>query len=402
MNSLLSGIRVVEFAQYVMVPSAGALLADMGADVIKIEHPTQGDPYRGVKSFGLADTAAAESPSVAHTNRGKRGLGVDVKHRCGRALLDKLLGTADVFLTSIRAPALVRLSLDLEGVRAVNPNLIYARGSGFGVEGPDKDAPAFDLTAFWSRGGFANSLTPPDADYPVQMRPALGDRSSALALAMGVCAALFNRARTGQPGAVDVSLMGTACWILAGDILSALHGVTPGQERGRTTGPNPLTNTYRTRDGRWITLSALHSDRHWPELCRLLGREDLSDDPRYADWRARADNADACRAELDRAFASVDLAGWMDRLADFDGPWSPVQSAAEVVGDRQTAANGWIVELEGEDHPVYAVAGPARSDSDDGRLQRAPRVGEHTEEILLELGLTWNEIAGLKQRGAIT
>ena len=401
MYDLLSGIRVVELAQWVMVPSAAALLADMGADVVKIEHPVEGDPYRGLKTFALADPVTGESPSVAHTNRGKRSFGLDVKSPDGREVLVDLLRTSDVLLTSFRAPALARLGLAPEQLREINPRLVYARGNAFGTRGPDADAPGYDMTAFWSRGGFAHSLTAAGAEYPAQMRPALGDRTTAIALALGVCAAITKRDRSGVAPVVDVSLMGTASWILAGDILAALHGIDPVQEPYRSCNPNPLSNVFRTADGRWIALNGLQPDRYWADLCRVLERPDLEIDPRFAVGRERAANSEACLKELDRTFVTRTYAEWCERFATFTGPWAPTQGGLDLLQDPQVQANGWIVELDGEDHPVHAVAGPVESDGGDGRLRRAPSHGEHTEEVLLELGRSWEDIIALKDAGVV-
>jgi crotonobetainyl-CoA:carnitine CoA-transferase CaiB-like acyl-CoA transferase len=403
MFDLLNGIRVVELAQWVMVPSAGALLADLGADVIKIEHPAHGDPYRELRTAALGHGASGENPSVAHTNRGKRSLGLDVKQPEARAVLVELLQRADVLLTSLRAAAMQRLGLDPDAVREINPRLVYARANAFGYEGPDSDAGGYDATAFWSRGGFAHSLTPSGAQYPVQMRPALGDRTTAMAIAVGVCAALVKRERTGGGSVVDVSLMGTASWVLAGDLLAALTGGTdPVQDPVRSRGTNPLTNTYRTRDGRWISLVGMQPDRYWDGFCAALGRPDLALDPRYASMAARAENAQACIAELDAVFGGADLGEWRDRLAGLELPWAPVQGALEIVDDPQTKANEWIVQLEDPGRQVYAVVSPVRVRGGDGRLRHAPAVGEHTEEILLELGKSWEEIAALKADQAVT
>jgi crotonobetainyl-CoA:carnitine CoA-transferase CaiB-like acyl-CoA transferase len=220
---------------------------------------------------------------------------------------------------------------------------------------------------------------------------------------MGVCAALVKRERTGAGSVVDVSLMGTASWVLAGDLLVALTaGVDPVQDPGRGRSTNPLTNTYRTRDGRWISVVGLQPDRYWDSFCAAIGRADLALDPRYASTASRAENAAACIAELDAVFGQADFGEWLDRLAGFDGPWAPVQGALEIVKDPQTKANEWIVQLDDEERPVYAIAGPVRVPGGDRRLRHAPALGEHTEQILLELGRSWEEIAALKADQAVT
>lgn len=401
MFDLLDGIRVIELAQWVMVPSTGALLADLGADVIKIEHPLTGDPYRGLRTAAHRHSGTGESPSVAHTNRGKRSLGLDVKQPAGRAILVDLLKDADVLMTSLRAPAMARLGLDPDSVQAINPRLVYARANAYGSAGPDADTGGYDATAFWARGGFAYSLTAPGERYPTQMRPALGDRTTAMALAMAISAALVKRERTGVGALVDVSLLGTASWILAGDLLAAMSGADPVQDPERARTDNPLTNVYRTRDGRWISVVGLQADRYWAGFCAAIGRPELADDSRYIDAAARAQNYDSCVAELDEVFAADDLASWKLRLAEFDGPWAPVQGGLEIIDDPQTKANGFIVELEDVSPPAHAVAGPVRVNSGDGRLGHAPSVGEHTELILLELGRSWDDIGRLKADGTI-
>jgi crotonobetainyl-CoA:carnitine CoA-transferase CaiB-like acyl-CoA transferase len=197
--------------------------------------------------------------------------------------------------------------------------------------------------------------------------------------------------------------MGTANWVLAGDLLAALTaGVDPVQDPERSRSTNPLTNTYRTRDGRWISLVGMQPDRYWDGFCAANGRPDLALDPRYASMASRAENAAACIAELDAVFAQADLGEWRDRLAGFDGPWAPVQGALEIVEDPQTKANEWIVQLDDSGQPAYAVAGPVRVRGGDSRLRRAPAVGEHTEQVLLELGKSWEEIAALKADQAVT
>ncbi|HUJ67098.1 MAG TPA: CoA transferase, partial [Acidimicrobiales bacterium] len=252
-DGAFEGVRVVELAQWVFVPVAGALLADWGADVVHIE-PTEGDPYRGLATQGIGTEKGGVNMSLALANRGKRSLALNIRSEEGRAVLHRLLESADVFLTNMRPKALRRLGLDAEEVTGRYPRLIYARGSGYGVRGPDADQAGYDATAFWSRGGLAHMLTPPERDYPIGQRGAMGDRNGAMALAFGISAALLKRTRTGTGSVVDVSLLAMAMWTLSSDILAALGGDEPKASGGRGPLVNPVTASYRTKDGRHIQL----------------------------------------------------------------------------------------------------------------------------------------------------
>ncbi len=240
------GIRVVELAQWVFVPAAGALLADWGADVIHIE-PLTGDPYRGLMTQGIGADKGGVNLSMAVANRGKRSVALDVRTEQGIAVLHRLLESADVLLTSLRPGALGRLGLDADTVAAKYPRLVYARGNGYGTKGPDADAAGYDASAFFARGGMAHILTPTDREYPISQRGAMGDRNGAMALAFGIASALLKRERTGEGSLVDVSLLATAIWTLSSDVVAALGGSPPSpMAGGRPISPNPLVSTYRT------------------------------------------------------------------------------------------------------------------------------------------------------------
>ena len=271
------GVRVVELAQWVFVPVAGALLADWGAEVVHVE-PKEGDPYRGLASQGIGTERGGVNLSLALANRGKRSLALDIRHERGLSVLHRLLESADVFLTNLRPRALQRAGLASDELARRYPALVYARGHGYGVKGPDADNAGYDATAFWARGGMAHMLTPPERDYPLGQRGAMGDRNGALALAFGIAAALLKRARTGTGSVVDVSLLSTAMWTLSSDLLAALGGDEPRPSSGRGPMINPLVGVYRTKDDRHIQLVFLQPDRYWPDFCRVIGRADLLDD----------------------------------------------------------------------------------------------------------------------------
>ena len=343
-DNAFDGVRVVELAQWVFVPVAGALLADWGADVIRIER-LEGDPYRGLATQGIGTDRDGVNLSMALANRGKRSVALNLRDPAGLTVLHELLCTADVFLTSLRPGALSRLGLDANTLRERYPSLIYARGHGFGVRGPDANQPGYDSSAFWARGGVGHILTPPERDYPISQRGAMGDRNGAMAMAFGIAAALLKRGKTGAGSVVDVSLLATAMWMLSSDLLAALNGGEAAPVSGRGPQVNPLTGNYRTKDGRHIQLMFLQGDRYWAPFCHLVGRDDLIDDPRFADLAARRANSADCVAELDAVFAGRTFAEWKQLLAELDAPWAPVQSVREVIEDPQVIANGYVGEV---------------------------------------------------------
>lgn len=395
------GLRVIELAQWVFVPVAGALLADWGADVIRIER-LEGDPYRGLATQGIGTDRDGVNLSMALANRGKRSVALNLRHESGMAVLHELLSTADVFLTSLRPGALSRLGLDADTLRGRYPGLIYARGHGFGTRGPDANQPGYDSSAFWARGGVGHILTPPERDYPISQRGAMGDRNGAMALAFGIAAALLKRGKTGVGSVVDVSLLATAMWMLSSDLLAVLNGGEAGPVGGRGPQVNPLTGNYRTKDGRHIQLMFLQGDRYWVEFCRLVGRADLIEDPRFVDLAARHTNCAACVAELDAVFAGRTLAEWKELLVKLDAPWAPVQSVSEVIEDPQVAANGYVGEVRLDDGQAYRLpAVPVQLDEQAPPMRRAPEHGEHTEALLAELGYDWDRIAEMADRGVI-
>ena len=400
-DQAFDGVRVVELAQWVFVPVAGALLADWGAEVVHVE-PTEGDPYRGLATQGIGSERNGINLSLALANRGKRSLALDIRHESGLAILHKLLESADVFLTNMRPGALRRAGLDSDELMERYPGLVYARGHGYGAKGPDADQAGYDATAFWARGGMAHILTPPERDYPIGQRGALGDRNGALALAFGVAAALLKRTRTGAGSVVDVSLLATAMWTLSSDLLAALGGDEPKASSGRGPLVNPLVGVYRTKDDRHIQLVFLQPDRYWADFCRVIDRPDLAEDARFADMVIRRENGAACVAELDAEFAKRTFDEWKSILARLDAPWAPVQSVAELLEDPQVEANGYIGEVVVDGGVSYRLpAVPVQFDGQPPALRRAPEHGEDTEALLLELGYGWEDIGALKEAGVV-
>jgi crotonobetainyl-CoA:carnitine CoA-transferase CaiB-like acyl-CoA transferase len=396
---MFEGVRVVEVATHVFVPSAAAVMSDFGAEVVKIEHPVTGDPYRSLHTAALGVDGQSVNVKVEHANRGKRSVGLDIKHPEGRAILLRLVERADVFVTNLRPRALRASGLDVTDVRAANPRIIYARGHGFGVRGPGADRAGYDASAYWARGGVGLALTPAELGEPILQRPAFGDNQGAMNLAFGIAAALFKKERTGEGSVVDVSLLATAMWSLAFDVLSARNVGYIGRSPTRPSGWNPLTSTFRTKDSRHLTFVLLEPDRYWRSFCEHIDRGDLVDDARFASATIRSANADELLDILRDVFAARTYAEWMLRLATFDGPWEPFQRTEELYDDEQVLANGYLGPAG--DGGYQLVAPPAQFDETPVRSRRAPEHGEHTEEVLLELGLGWDDIARLKEHGAV-
>lgn len=403
MARALEGIKVLEVASWTFVPAAGAVLADWGADVIKVEHPVTGDPQRGLIAMGIIPGGdGAVNYIIEQPNRGKRSIGLDISTEEGRALLYRLAAASDVFLTSFLPDVRQKLQIDVEHIRAVNPRIVYARGSGQGPKGPDRGKGGYDGAVYWGRGGISEALTPECAEYPIGGRAAFGDLAGGMAIAGGIAAGLVQRERTGEAPVIDVSLLGLAMWQLSPDIVaSGLYGGDPMPKFAHHTSPNPLVGTYKTSDGRFVSLMLLQSDRFWPDLCEHIGRAELIDDPRFVDGGARFTNHAELIEILDAAFASRTLAEWIDALRTLKGVWAPVQRANELVDDPQVVANGYLATVAKDDQHFDLVANPVQFDEAADELVPAPEHGQHTEEVLLELGLDWDEIAERKADGSV-
>ncbi|RYD95533.1 MAG: CoA transferase [Sphingomonadales bacterium] len=402
----MKGVRVIEVAQFSFVPCAGAILADWGADVIKIEHPDRADAQRSFTRFNDSDLDPNFNPIVEHANRGKRSVGIDLTHAEGQALLYEICRSADVFLTNYLPATRQKLRIDAEHVRAANPRIVYARGSAFGDKGPDRERAGFDASAFWAHGGIGHSLSPREFDFPLNLGlPAFGDLQGAMYLAGGIAAALFGRQQGGEPAEVDVSLLSTAWW-----------GAGLGVEMGLLTGefnrpglpgpggiPNPFWGNFITSDGKAIALMVLQPEAYIAEVFAHLGLPELASDPRFSTTRALLENAAAANAFIIAAFGARPLAYWREHLRTMRGQWAVVQSLLDLAVDDQALANDMLVEIESpaDGPPMQLVRGPVQFDHEPLRTQRAPQAWEHTETFLLELGIEWERLAELKACGAI-
>jgi crotonobetainyl-CoA:carnitine CoA-transferase CaiB-like acyl-CoA transferase len=400
----MNGIRVVEVAAWTYVPMAGGVLAEWGADVIKVEHPETGDPQRGLVTSGLVPGGGNVAFVVEHPNRGKRSIGLDIGTEEGREILLQLVAKADVFLTSFLPKARAKLRIDPDDIRAVRPNIIYVRGTAAGARGPEAYRGGYDASTFWARGGSADTVQTSDMPYPpTQPGGAYGDTIGGLTIAGGVAAALLHRERTGEALTLDCSLLSVGMWATAYSIAgAAAFGLDRLPVQPREEAPNPIVNTYRTSDNRFLALVMLQSDRYWPELMHKAGRPDLVDDPRFKDAAARGANKQECIAVLDTVFASKTFDEWKALLADVEGIWAPVQTVSEVVEDPQAIANGYVRDVVAQDGSTFKlVATPVQFDETPPDIVRAPGHGEHTDAILDELGLDMDQIIELKITGAV-
>ena len=385
------------------VPSAGAVLADWGASVVKIESH-YGDPMRGLNYSGLDPEALGFSFMYDIFNRGKRSVAMDLKADGARELLFRLLDDADVFLTSLLPPARRALGIEAEDVRGHNPNLIYAVGSGQGAQGPDAEKGGYDAISYWGRSGLASAVTPDEASYPSGMPcGAFGDAASGLVLAGGIAAAVAQRAMTGEATVVDGALLANGMWAMQTNIVAAgIRGLDEMPKNRRTAVPNPLVNSYRTQDGRFVALCMLQGQRYWPGFCRAATREDLVEHPQFATDALRADNAEACIAVLDELFATRTLAEWKAALATQEGQWDVIQKVGELPGDEQVVANGYLQDVvwpDGRRLPMVSV--PVQFGGAASASQPAPELGEHTDEVMLEAGLDMDGILEAKLTGIL-
>lgn len=400
-NGPLAGVKVVDMGMWVAGPATAAVLGDWGADVIKIENPSGGDPVRALMAMGLAPFEPPINPSLELDNRNKRSVTVNVHVPEGREVMLRLLRDADVFVSNIRAGALKRMGLSYEDVREANPRLIYAGLSGYGTRGPEKDRAAFDYAAFWARAGAMASLGESEGPPPTQ-RPAMGDHLAGLGLAGAISAALYHRERTGEGQELHLSLFQTGLWMMATDIEVCLLTGLSWSPTGRAL-PNPLWNHYQAKDGKWFHLVMLQADRYWPGFCEAIERPDLVVEEKYGSVFSRAQHSLELIELLDGIFATRTLAEWAERFDRFDLVWGPVQPIADVVHDPQALALGafeTVTHRSGED--IKLVRSPVEFGATPARIRHgAPELGEHTEAVLLDVGYTWEDIARLKDQGAI-
>lgn len=387
---LLRGVRVIDVSSYIFGPAAAAVLAHWGADVIKVESPGMPDPMRGAGPAGPTAT-------FHHYNRGKRAIAVNLTTEAGQAVLRRLVRDVDVFVTNHLPRTRAKLHIDVADVHAWNPRIVYARASGQGPLGPDAEQGAYDITSWWARGSLAaETMRVAGAEWPTFL-VGHGDGMSGLVLAGGICAALLHRERTGTARVVDGSLLGTAAWFNAPSIISSMTDGTWPDGRGPRDGNPPGANLYRTQDGRFLQLMMMgNRDADWADLCDRLGHPELGGDPRFATASARSANRTVAVRVLDEIFASRSAADWGKLLGHGRTVWALVQHANELPHDPQVIANGFIQQVDTDRGPTPVISPAVMFDEDAGQSTRAPGFGEHTDEVLHEIGFSDAEVAAFR------
>ena len=403
MPSALEGIKVLELGHWVAVPNACVILSSWGAEVIKVEEPGIGDGMRGERSVEGASTRVRGIHSLFEgLNRGKRGIALNLRYPKGREIMHALVQKADVFVTNFQSSTLKKLAMDYPSLSKLNPQLIYASLEGYGEKGPDKDKPGFDYSAFWARSGCQSKLAW-RGKPPSPQRPGMGDNITSMLMAGAITAALFARSRYGVGQKVSFSLYHTGVWVLSCDISHALLSGEEFTNYMREQPKNPLWSVYQAKDGRWLQLVMSQSDRYWPTFCKVMGIKHLEHEPRYKDSLQREENAESLTEVISNAFRSRDLAEW-EKIFDENGLiCGRVQTITDVINDPQAWENNFFTEV---DHPaagrIKVINTPAIFEGTPASVKSpAPELGQHTEEVLLELGYTWDELVKLKEQGVI-
>jgi crotonobetainyl-CoA:carnitine CoA-transferase CaiB-like acyl-CoA transferase len=381
---MLTGLKVIELATYIAAPGAGGMLADWGADVIKIEAP-DGDPIR--RFFETLGADNPGNPVFDLDNRGKRGIVVDIAKPDGRLAVLKLVENADVFLTNLRPGALARAGLDWLTLSNINPRLIFSSVTGYGLEGPDADKPGFDLAAFWAMSGVA-ALTIPKGVEPFPIRTATGDHTCSLATVAAILAAVVDRQNTGRGRLVETSLLRSGVYSVGSDMAIALR-------YGRVASNRPRPDA--------VNLLPRQGSADWPRIARAAGRADLLDDPRFSGAKLRRQNGPALVAELDKGFSAMDFETASMALDREDVVWSPIRSALEVVASREARDAGCFTEMsDGSGGLHLSPSTPVRFPGEPERPKGpAPTLGQHTDQILQQAGYADTEIQQLRDLGII-
>jgi len=398
----LEGIRVIEVSSWMATPSAGAIMADLGAEVVKVE-PLVGDPLRGVGRQPKVDDEQrpfVDEPFLVE-NRGKRSVAVDLATVAGQDLVHRLVATGEVFVCNLLPRRQQRFGLTPEALFAVRPDLVHATLTGYGTTGPEAWRPGYDVTAFFGRASISDGLIEPPGPPP-QPRPAQGDHTTGLALVAAVLAGLRLVERTGEGQAVETSLFHAAAWTMATELATTLVDHRQPSRRDRRHLLTPLANRFRCRDDRWLVVN-MPEPHWWPRFCKAIDHEEWVDDSRYATPRGRFDHMPELVDQLDDIFALRDRDEWGQIFDDHDLIWGPIQNLVELVEDRQAREAGLWTQI---DHPevglLDTVAVPMRfAGSDVGPRGPAPSLGQDTDAVLAELGYDTDRVAALRADGIV-
>ncbi len=394
----LEGIRVIEVANYVAAPAVGALMRDLGADVIKVE-PPGGEVMRGVVAVDVS-TPYHVNFLFELENRGKRSITVDLQSPAGPDVVRRLASTADVFLTNLLGPRLERYGLTPAQLLEQNPRLVYCSVTGYGLSGPEAGRPGFDFAAFWTRSGIMSVIGHPDAP-PVISRIAQGDHTTAMNALAAVLAALRLRDRTGRGTLVEVSLQQTGVYTISTDFARTLTDGKQPSRMDRTAPPNPLFNTYQCADGAWIMLVHMTPDPYWPKLCAALGHPEWAEDERYDSMKKRQERCRELAAMIQAEFGKHPLPYWRRQLDAHGLIWAPMVELPEVVKDPSLAALDAFPEVEHPNGRFRTVGVPFKIHGADSRVRGpSPEAGAHTFDVLREAGMSEDEIAEYAARGA--
>src|SRR5262245_14202477 len=395
-DSLFAGLKVIDCASWIAGPAAATILSDFGADVIKIEPPGAGDPWR-------ASTPVPGKPTDYYwqlTSRNKRSLAIDLKHADGLAVLYRLLGSADVFVTNFPLPVRERLKIAAADVLSLNPRLMYASFTAYGERGEEASRTGFDSTAYWARTGLMDMVRASQTTDPARSVPGMGDHPSATALYAAIVTALYRREKTGKGGIAQSSLLQNGTWANACFIQSRLFGEPIGLRPPRNEAPNPLANHYRCRDGRWFLMALFNEQRQLRGFLAAIGCTHLADDARFATSAARKENSAAFVAILDEIFAKRNLAEWRTILGAAGVTFGAVHSVDETAGDAQLQNIGALVPFA--DGNGLTVSCPFHLDGEEKVApRRAPAVGQHSEEVLEEAGYSRGDIGRLRRLGVL-
>jgi crotonobetainyl-CoA:carnitine CoA-transferase CaiB-like acyl-CoA transferase len=398
---ILDGIRVIDVGTFVFGPAAATVMSDFGAEVIKVENPSGGDPYRMLHRMPPLPAAKLDYCWLLDS-RNKQSVALDLKRAEARAALLRLVATADVLVTNYQASVLADLHLRYEDVAPHNPRLVYAHATGYGERGPEAEKPGYDATAWWARSGLMDVVRAAGGE-PALSAPGMGDHPSAMALFGAILLALFDRERTGRGARVSTSLLANGAWANSIYLQAILCGSEPFRHVERGRAPNALVNQYATRDGRWILLALVREESDWERFTDAIGRPDLRADPRFSTRPTRRESAADLVAILDRVFAARDFEEWRERLDSRGVTFGVVSRLDDLPNDAQAEAAGVFVDLDDERHgrmrtvasPISVAGRPKRAPG------RAPEIGEHTDRVLASVGYSPEELRALRESGAI-